>query len=85
MPHTKVVTVDGVVACVGSANVDSRSLRRDDEVCLGVHDVEVVGPLDRHLEEDRRSAEPVDPACWGRRGWPPRLTERAASVLDPHM
>ncbi|CAN5294737.1 hypothetical protein BH20ACT9_BH20ACT9_05340 [soil metagenome] len=85
MLHTKIVTVDDVVACVGSANVNSRSLRQDDELCLVVHDADVVGTLDRHFEEDRRFAEPVDPTRWRRRGWLPRVKERAASVFDPHM
>lgn len=85
MLHTKIVTLDGVVACIGSANLNSRSLRKDDEVCLLVHDVEVVGTLDRHFDEDRRSAESIDPSRWRRRGWLPRMKERAADLLDPHM
>lgn len=85
MLHTKIVTVDGVLACVGSANVNSRSLRKDDEVCLVVHDTDVVETLDGDFDEDLRSAEPFDPARWRRRGWLPRVRERAASVLDPHM
>ncbi|MDP8977421.1 MAG: phospholipase D-like domain-containing protein [Actinomycetota bacterium] len=85
MLHTKIVTVDGVVACIGSANVNSRSLRKDDEVCLVVHDVDVVGTLDRHFDEDRCFAERIDPARWRRRGWLPRVKERAADVLDPHV
>ena len=85
MLHAKIATLDGLVALAGSANVNSRSLSKDDELCLVLHDERLVAALDRDFERDLERAEPVDLAAWRERGLLPRLTERAAGVLDPHL
>lgn len=52
MLHAKVITVDGAVAVVGSANLNHRSLRHDEEVDVVLFDAGLVGELDRHTEAD---------------------------------
>lgn len=77
MLHAKVITVDRIVASVGSANFTSRSLLLDDEVNVVVIDPDVVAVLDAHFDEDRAASEPVD-----RHAWPDRsLTQRALEVV----
>ncbi|WP_217646207.1 phospholipase D-like domain-containing protein [Halomonas korlensis] len=56
MLHAKIITVDDVVACVGSANFDQRSMSKDDELALLILDEAVLSELDRHFEEDRTRA-----------------------------
>lgn len=52
MLHTKVVTIDDAVACVGSANFNQRSMSKDDELTLLLIDDPVIRKLDRHFEND---------------------------------
>ena len=85
MLHAKVMTVDGCVANVGSANFNSRSLRKDEEVNLVVFDPELVEVLDAHFEEDRQRAKPIDPSGWEDRGPVQRAKEAATSVLRREM
>ena len=85
MLHTKIMTVDGCVAAVGSTNVNSRSLSKDDELCVVIHDAGVVRTLDAHFDEDLASSAQVHPRRWRRRGPLSRLAERAAGLLDPSM
>ncbi len=85
MLHAKVLTVDGVVASVGSANFTSRSLTLDDEVNVVVFDPEVVGILDGHFEADLEMSERVDPRAWPDRGLAQRAFEVVAGLGGRHM
>ena len=85
MLHAKVMTVDGVVANIGSANFNARSLRKDEEVNLVVFDPEVVEVLDAHFEDDRERSEPIDLSQWEDRGLGQRVKETATSVLRREM
>lgn len=82
MLHAKVMTVDGAVATVGSANFNSRSTAHDDEVNLVIFDDGVVAELDAHFDDDLTRSEPVDPARWEERGLLQRVGEKAVSVVS---
>ena len=77
MMHCKVVTVDGLVGVVGSTNLNTRSMRHDEEVMLVVLDPDVVKVLDRHFEEDLTRAELIDPDRWADRSLPQKVAEKA--------
>ena len=85
MLHPKVVTVDGAVASVGSANFDSRSLNLDEEVNLVVLDRDVVAELDVHFEEDLERSEPIDEGDLAARGPGQRAKETATSLLKRNL
>jgi cardiolipin synthase A/B len=85
MLHAKIVTVDRVVASVGSANFTSRSLMLDDEVNVVVFDPQVVRVLDDDFEADLRASEPVDPSAWPERGLAQRALEAVAGLGGRHM
>jgi cardiolipin synthase len=82
MLHAKIMTVDGLVANVGSANFNSRSLEFDDEVNLTVLDPQVVAELDRHFEDDVAVSEPIDSENWSHRGVAQRVKEAASDLID---
>ena len=82
MLHAKVLTVDGVVAAIGSANFNSRSLAIDDEVNLVVLHEPTVAILDRHFDEDLLRSEDLDPARWRDRTLVQRVKERVVGVID---
>ncbi len=81
MMHAKIISVDGIVATVGSANFNSRSMEHDEETNLVVFDVEVVATLNSHFDEDLRSSTPLDPARWARRSAPQRALEQMTSLV----
>ncbi len=85
MLHAKVLTVDGIVSCVGSANFDTRSMRLNEEANLIVFDADVTERLDRDLAEDLERSVPVDPEEWRRRGPLQRAKEVVVGLLDDQL
>lgn len=75
MLHAKVLTIDGIVSSVGSANVNNRSSLFDEEVNLIVYDEEITSVLDAHFDEDLAASEPIDPARWADRSPVQRAVE----------
>jgi cardiolipin synthase A/B len=82
MLHAKVLTVDGVISNVGSANVNSRSLRHDEECDLVVFDPELTDLLDRDFASDLLVSRLVDTAEWADRGVVQRVQEKVVDAID---
>ncbi|GAC1317862.1 MAG: phospholipase D-like domain-containing protein [Acidimicrobiales bacterium] len=80
MLHAKIMTVDGIVANVGSANLNSRSMSLDEEVNMVVFDADIVAELDRHFDEDLERSTELDLSEWEERGTVQRLAEKAAGI-----
>jgi len=81
MLHAKVMTVDGDIACIGSANLNNRSTQLDEEVNLVVFEPELVEVLDRHFAEDLERSELIDPARWQHRGLLQRAAEKTVATV----
>jgi cardiolipin synthase len=81
MLHAKVLTVDGVLALIGSANFNHRSIQKDDELSLTVLDTDLVEQLDKHFELDRDRSKPIDPQAWQDRGLWQRSKETATRLI----
>ncbi|MGY2004989.1 phospholipase D-like domain-containing protein [Blastococcus sp. SYSU DS1024] len=79
--HAKVVTVDGAVAMLGTANLDTRSLALNEQVCLVADDPAVAALLDAHFDEDVDRSERVDAEQWRARGLRRRALEVASDVV----
>ncbi|WP_031512968.1 phospholipase D-like domain-containing protein [Streptomyces sp. NRRL F-5123] len=77
MLHTKIATVDGVGALIGSSNFNRRSMDLDEEVMVAVLDAEFTASLDADFERDMLRAETIDPARWRRRMLLQRAREAA--------
>jgi cardiolipin synthase A/B len=82
MLHAKVMTVDGLVSVVGSANLNTRSLCHDEEVDVVVFDRGVTALLDGHADRDLERAEQVDPDTWNDRSPLRWLPQRAVGLID---
>jgi cardiolipin synthase len=67
MLHAKVMTVDGVVSNVGSANLNSRSTALDEEINVVIIDPAVVEVLDAHFDDDLERSIKIEPGRWHRR------------------
>jgi cardiolipin synthase A/B len=81
MLHTKVMTVDGRLANVGSANLNARSVALDEEVNLVVLDTDITATLDRQFDEDLERSIQIDPARWADRRSGQRLAETIVGPL----
>jgi cardiolipin synthase len=64
MLHAKVMTVDGLVANVGSANFNARSIELDEEINLVALDPALVRLLDEQFEEDLERSEAIQSNRW---------------------
>ncbi len=83
MLHAKVITMDGTLASVGSANFNARSVSLDDEINLVVIDSTLVNQLDRQFETDLERSIELDPDRWEKRPLMQRVVERATAPVRP--
>jgi len=75
MLHAKVMTVDGMLAMVGSANVNARSTELDEEINLVVLDDDIVATLDEQFDDDLRRSDRVERGDWEDRSLTQRVME----------
>jgi cardiolipin synthase len=85
MLHAKIMTVDGLVANVGSANLNARSTELDEEINLVAFDPDLVRELDTQFEEDLERSEPVVATRWEDRPIRQRAFERVAGLFRHEM
>ena len=76
MMHVKAVLVDGVLALVGSVNVNRRSVEKDEEVGMLILDRDVVSTLEGHFREDVTRCVPANPSLADR-----SFTRKIASAI----
>jgi cardiolipin synthase len=73
--HTKLLVEDGAWSVIGSANMDIRSRRLNDEVVLGVQDAALAKSLHEGFQKDLQKAKPIKLDEWKRRGPIQRVLE----------
>src|ERR1041385_2932171 len=73
--HTKLMVVDGSWSMIGSANMDNRSRKLNDEVVLGISDTQFAARLARIIAADEVHAQPITLAQWQQRGLWDRVLE----------
>jgi cardiolipin synthase A/B len=81
MLHAKVMTVDGVVANIGSANLNARSTELDEEINLVAFDPALVRTLDEQFDDDLERSEAIVPGRWKDRSIAQRTMERTAGIF----
>jgi cardiolipin synthase A/B len=85
MMHAKIMTVDGLVANVGSANFNARSTELDEEINLVALDPELVRVLDRQFDADLERSEEIQPGRWEDRSMGRRILEAVTKPLRKKM
>lgn len=85
MLHAKVITVDNLLACIGSANFNQRSMRKDDEIALVILDKAITAILDGHYSEDLQACEHLDSKKWNNRGLLQRFGESTLRLFKSQM
>jgi cardiolipin synthase len=81
MLHAKILVVDGLVSSIGSANLNRRSLRCDEEINLVVIDDQIARALDADFETDLERSERIETGRWRERSRVQRLNERLVTPL----
>ena len=70
-----VMTVDGCVANIGSANLNMRSVSLDEEINVVVVDDDFAATLEKQFDEDLDRSVRIEPSRWERRSPVQRLAE----------
>jgi cardiolipin synthase A/B len=85
MLHSKIITIDGMISCVGSANFNHRSMLKDDEVNVVILDRDVSGILNDHFTEDLKSSDKISEDRWKRRSLFKRVTEKVTNLFSQQI
>lgn len=81
MLHAKIMTVDGIIANVGSANFNARSLECDEEFNIVAFDASIVDILDRHFDADLEHSVRIESGRWKNRSLAQRGVEHLVTPL----
>jgi cardiolipin synthase len=81
MLHAKVMTVDGCLANIGSANLDSRSVGLDEEINVVAIEEDLVSELDADFDDDLERSALIEPGRWERRSALQRVAERLVTPV----
>lgn len=85
MLHTKIVTIDGEVAMIGSSNFNRRSLDHDEEVACILLGGDASARLVRDFDDDLHRSQRVDPDDWRSRSFGQRLAEQTTRPLSRYL
>lgn len=83
--HTKVMMVDSLFCTVGSANMDSRSLRYDYEVNTVIFNKETTMELIDMFEKDKQSSTVLTREVWKKKGTWKRFVAWFGNMLTPFL
>jgi len=83
--HTKLFVVDGHYAVIGSANLDTRSLRLNFELAVEIFCPETVAGLHRHCDGAAAQARPVTLSEIDGRSLPVRVRDSACWLFSPYL
>jgi len=83
--HSKIMMVDDKFCTVGSANLDSRSLRHDYEVNAFIFDKEITNELSLIFENDKENSTKMTPEIWKKRSPWKRFVGWIAYGLSPFL
>ncbi len=81
--HQKVILVDDMLAGVGTANLDNRSLRLNFEITVLFVDEDFAGQVEAMLLQDLKDCRPYEDEELIRKGWIFRFLVRAARLAAP--
>ena len=81
--HAKTLSVDGMVACVGTANMDIRSFGLNFEVNATIYSERTVQRLERAFENDMNQCTRVTRKVYDQRGIVIRTKEQFSRLLSP--
>ncbi len=81
--HSKVISVDGNMAIIGSANMDQRSFEHNFEVMSVLYDKGCSAKVEKQFVEDLALCEKVELESWKKRGVGQKISESFFRLLSP--
>jgi len=81
MLHAKIMTIDGLLANVGSANLNARSTALDEEINVVAIDRALTRTLDEHFDEDLARSTRIEQSRWDDRSVLQRIAETAVGPI----
>lgn len=81
--HSKVMTIDGIVTSVGTANMDIRSYKLNFEVNAFIYNEKVTQEFDRQFELDFKDCREITMESYKKRGIIRRTQESFARLISP--
>jgi cardiolipin synthase len=81
--HSKVMLADGLVASVGTANLDIRSFHLNFEVNAFIYDPEVVQQLEKSFEDDLKECTEITQEIYNQRSLIVKWKESISRLLSP--
>ncbi|MEE4359786.1 MAG: cardiolipin synthase [Desulfococcaceae bacterium] len=83
--HTKLFLIDRHYAQIGSANLDTRSLRLNFELIVEVYDRKTAGKLCRHFDRQMRKSREISLEDIDNRSFPARLRDAFFWLFTPYL
>lgn len=81
--HSKVVSIDGEVSIVGSANMDMRSFEHNFEILSVIYNKESAGVIERQFLADAAACTRLDKKRWRDRDRRAKVAESVARLCSP--
>ncbi|MDR0729705.1 MAG: cardiolipin synthase [Prevotellaceae bacterium] len=81
--HSKLMTIDGNFAAVGSANMDIRSFEHNFEIISLIYDEQITQKLETQFVEDICFSRLVRLRWWNKRSWLSKSKEALARLCSP--
>ena len=83
--HEKICVADSATCCIGTANLDERSLRLNFELTLLAESTEATNNVSTMLLQDMTQASSITYADWYRRSYLVRLAANCCRLLSPAL
>ena len=81
--HSKVVSIDGELCIVGSANMDMRSFEHNFEILSVIYDKDCTQVIENQFIQDAQACTQVSRGKWAKRGKREKIAESVARLCSP--
>ncbi|MGN1318332.1 MAG: cardiolipin synthase [Lachnospirales bacterium] len=81
--HAKIMTMDSIATCVGTANMDIRSFKLNFEVNAVIYDKNITEEFDKQFEIDFKDCREITKEIYDKRGRRTRIKEAIARLISP--
>ena len=81
--HSKVISIDGDVSIIGSANMDSRSFEHNFEVMSVIYNSDCTKVVEGEFLENIKKCEQIELKSWKKRPVKDKLREGVFRLLAP--
>ena len=81
--HAKVMTIDGMITSVGTANMDIRSFSLNFEINAFLYDKDITSEFDRQFEIDFSDCREIDNEKYKNRSGIEKIKEAFARLISP--